>query len=137
MGTKKFIYDNYLKNIDSNISYRLELSDALFGILNSGVVPILAHPKEIQDEFNVDILKFIEVLTKKWIAGIEVYNSIHSLLNSCNYQYIANQFGLLTTGGSDYHGLIVKRKVDLGSTTTEKIKIYKKDINFFDDKGCN
>ena len=48
------------------------------------------------------------------IQGIEVLHSEHKPEDEKRYRAIAQQYHLLTTGGSDFHGEVCKPGVGLG-----------------------
>ena len=62
-------------------------------------------------------------LIESGLEGIEVYNSLHTYEELQRYLEIANKYNILVSGGSDYHGPIVKPNVLLG-------KIYKDNENY-------
>ena len=83
-------------------------------IKNSGGIPVLAHPKLLsmdEKEFLITLKDMINCGLK----GIEVYHSIHSNEEMAYYLNIANEYGLLISGGSDYHGPNVKPDIELGT----------------------
>jgi len=63
-----------------------------------GGVPVLAHPGLY------DYDELIEQMVEKGLQGIEVHHPDHSPEEQVHYRKIAEQFGLIQTGGSDYHG---------------------------------
>lgn len=126
----KEIYQKYLKELDFGSNYREEVAKNIALIRKAGGVAILAHPKEIEEEYNISIEQVINKFIYFGLGGIEVYNNIHTPSDVTRYLELANHYGLITTGGSDYHGPIIKPHVELGATTTEKIKIKTKDMNY-------
>lgn len=68
---------------------------------------VLAHPYHIADE------NIIHKMVQLGLRGIEAYYPEHNSAATEHYQNLAKQYGLLITGGSDFHGL-VKGKVMLG-----------------------
>lgn len=77
--------------------FRLMPEDAVTLILRSGGVPIFAHPR--------DVTSWIEPLVKVGLVGLEVYYLAYDDLTRANLARLAKQYGLLATGGSDFHGL--------------------------------
>ncbi|TAL68434.1 MAG: PHP domain-containing protein [Bacteroidetes bacterium] len=74
------------------------IQDAIKLINKCGGVAVLAHPG---DSISQELLfKLIEY----GIDGIEVVHPIHKSTLEKYYTQIANQYWLITTGGSDYHG---------------------------------
>ena len=83
--------------------YKISPHDAIKLIIEAGGVPVLAHPGYLSDrtaltEYN--IIPYIE----SGLKGIEVFYSQHTLQQVSYYREIALKYGLLVTGGSDYHG---------------------------------
>ena len=64
-------------------------------------------------------------MIKSGLQGIEVYHSSHTKEEMEYYLSIANQYNLLISGGSDYHGINVKPDVELGTGINNNIKIKK------------
>lgn len=127
-GTKEEIYNQYLTKIPSIKTHRSDIYNIINAIKDANGISILAHPKEIEEDYNLNLENIIKKFIEKGIDGIEIYNSIHTKKDVERYRKIAQKYNLITTGGSDFHG---KNHIErlLGTTTTEKIKIYKKDIN--------
>ncbi|MCK5451484.1 MAG: PHP domain-containing protein [Candidatus Omnitrophica bacterium] len=76
----------------------LDYKDAVKMITSARGVAVLAHPGATKvDERIGDYVK-------AGVAGLEVYHSKHRNAEILRYQTIAEQYGLLVTGGSDCHG---------------------------------
>ena len=88
--------------------YKLTPSDAVKLIAKAGGVPVFAHPVIS----NCD--EIIPGLTADGLAGIEVYYPGYDEQQIKKYTTIAKKFGLLVTGGSDFHGLESGREAKLG-----------------------
>jgi len=87
--------------------------DAVRFLLRFGGVPILAHPLQYKmGETELDAL--IASLTGLGLDGIEVYYSTHRQTDTANLSRIAEKYGLLLSGGSDFHGTR-KQNLDLGT----------------------
>lgn len=98
--------------------------EAIKLIVNSGGIPVLAHPKSL--ELNEkELLLLINDMIKYGLKGIEVYHSSHDLDEIKLYENIANKLGLLISGGSDYHGKITKPNVEIGKINGEYINAKK------------
>ncbi len=90
---------------------RLELCDAVRFLVSIGAVPVLAHPlKEVTPERLEEILPFA---VESGLVGIETMHSSYSDDTIAVSKVIAEKFGLLESGGSDFHGS-VKPGVMLG-----------------------
>ena len=62
-------------------------------------------------------------MKKCWLRGIEVYHSTHSQEERELYESLANEFDLLISGGSDYHGRIVKPDIEVATGRNNNLKI--------------
>lgn len=83
--------------------------DAIAAIREAGGIPIIAHPGQY-DSFDA-IPEWVEA----GLQGIEVYHPLHGSKEVERSKAIAEQFGLISTGGSDFHGHWGDRWVELGS----------------------
>ncbi len=126
-GNKKEIYDKYLSNIEGIKTHRSNIEDITKIINDANGISILAHPKEIEEDYKINIEDIIEDFIEKGINGIEAYNSIHTLKDTKRYLLLAQKYNLLITGGSDFHGASHPERI-IGTTTKEKIKIYSSNL---------
>ncbi|MBU1148562.1 PHP domain-containing protein [Patescibacteria group bacterium] len=78
----------------------------------AGGVAVLAHPGQ-QLSFADD--KVIIELKKKGIAGLEVFTPYHNWHQLMHYQRLAYDNKLIMTGGTDYHGPILDKKLTINS----------------------
>jgi predicted metal-dependent phosphoesterase TrpH len=122
-NNNKDIYLKYLKGIKSEIKYRVESEKTIDCIKKSNGIAILAHPKEIENDYHIDVESIIKHLIQMVLDGIEVYNSLHSIEDIKRYLEIAKKYNLLISGGSDYHGIFTKPSVEIGNVSQEKINI--------------
>lgn len=120
-------FDKYLIDAHNKIRGRskgLPYSECIELINKSGGIAVLAHPKSLElneKEFLIMIRSMIECGLK----GIEVYHSSHSSEEMKYYLNIANEYNLLVSGGSDYHGNIVKPDIEVGTGKNNNLKIKK------------
>lgn len=78
-------------------------ADAVDILVRNGAFVSLAHPKLITD--NVDeVEKLIVDLMKHGLKGLEVNYYSFSSKDKETYRKIAEKYGLIITGGSDFHG---------------------------------
>ncbi len=108
----KYLIDAYNKTrqVGKGISY-LECINL---ILNSGGIPVLAHPKSLELT-EKELLILLKEMINNGLQGIEVYHSSHTQEEINYYLSIANKYNLLVSGGSDYHGKIGKPEIELGT----------------------
>ena len=57
--------------------------------------------------------KILRELMEEGLMGIEVFYPEHSPLEVAQFKAMAERYGLLMTGGTDYHG-IEKEALDIG-----------------------
>ena len=91
--------------------YKLSPQDAVKLIVSAGGIPVYGHPAVS----NCD--QIIPDLISAGLLGIEVYYSSHNSSQTKHYLDLAGKYGLLVTGGSDYHGATSGRVLELGGTS--------------------
>ena len=95
------------------VNKNLKPEECIKLILNSGGIPVLAHPHSLElDNKQLEIL--LRKMIKQGLKGIEVYHSNNTKEEEEFYLYLANKYKLLISGGSDYHGPITKPDIFLG-----------------------
>lgn len=95
----------------------LTLEQAIGCIRASGGVAVLAHPFQYRlDEDGLRAL--IETAKGFGLAGMECRYSGYDAAQTAKLEALAAEYGLLPTGGSDFHGA-VKPHIALGSGTGE------------------
>lgn len=83
--------------------FRLSPADSIKLIRDAGGLAVLAHPFTLALS-DRDLGVMVEELAGHGLDGIEVYYSEHNPSQVNLYRNIANNLGLLMTGGSDFHG---------------------------------
>lgn len=91
-------------------------------ITNANGIPVLAHPKTLKLN-EKEFLILLKDMIKHGLRGIEVYHSSHTKEEMEYYLEIASKFDLLISGGSDYHGPLVKPDVMIGTGVNNNLKI--------------
>jgi hypothetical protein len=94
--------------------YRIECEQAIQIIRAAGGVPVLAHPALLDIENDQKLDALLQNLVKIGLAGIEVYYPEHSPQQIGQYTELARKYGLLMTGGTDFHGTITPQ-IKMGS----------------------
>jgi 3',5'-nucleoside bisphosphate phosphatase len=79
---------------------RIAPEEAIAWIREAGGAPVLAHPGLYGDD---ELVR--SILERGKPDGIEVYHSDHGPEEELRYAAMAEQYGLIVTGGSDYHGV--------------------------------
>ena len=125
--TSQDAFDKYLidaHNKTRQTSKGLQYQECLELITNSGGIPVLAHPKSLELS-EKEFLILLKEMISCGLKGIEVYHSSHSKEEMDHYLEIANQYGLLISGGSDFHGKTIKPDIELGTGKDNNIRIKK------------
>lgn len=78
-------------------------------LIRANSVPVLAHPGLLRSDGK------IRFLAEKGMRGIEVYHPKHDPWLTSRYAQIAEELGLVKTGGSDFHGPGPRDNEKLGS----------------------
>ncbi|MGD8966609.1 MAG: PHP domain-containing protein [Anaerolineae bacterium] len=89
---------------------RLEPQEAIQTIVEAGGVPVLAHPAH-SGPAAVDA---VPDLVRLGLRGIEVYHPDHAGQDVEGLLELSRMYGLIATGGSDFHGPDVDRGGALG-----------------------
>ncbi len=92
---------------------RFTSKEALHFIHEAGGVAVLAHPNTLGVSRYSELEKLILQLVNEGLQGIEVYYPEHSSAEVAQYKTLAERYHLLSTGGTDYHG-IEKNELDIG-----------------------
>jgi predicted metal-dependent phosphoesterase TrpH len=82
---------------------RLSAESTMELIRLSGGLPVIAHPFSLKLTGR-EMRSYMKDLMAAGLAGIEVYYSEHTSEMRRQYRELAEDLGLLITGGSDYHG---------------------------------
>ena len=92
---------------------RLTMREAMDMIRQSGGMPVLAHPVQLRTENDAQLERVVKDLVDLDLAGLEVIHSDHDASLVEKYTKLADRYGLLKTGGSDFHGTN-KKDIQLG-----------------------
>ena len=87
--------------------------DAVRFLLRFDAVPILAHPLQYKMS-QPELESLLQSLCEEGLEGIEVYYSGYGPNDTAQLSRLAEQYGLLVSGGSDFHGSR-KKNLDLGT----------------------
>lgn len=118
-------FDKYLVAANAEIKKDrkgLNYKEAINLILNSGGIPVLAHNNSLKLNHE-DLDDFVKTLVNIGLMGIEVYHSNFTKEDVDNSLLLARKYNLLVSGGSDYHGLSVKPRIELGTGINNNLKI--------------
>lgn len=87
----------------------IDVFDALNAIKKDGGIAVLAHPGQLN---SYDI---IPQLVANGLDGVEINHHSHSEEDVKRIRKIAKEYGLILTGGTDYHGEYGEKKIEIGS----------------------
>jgi predicted metal-dependent phosphoesterase TrpH len=80
---------------------KFSISEGIALLRNCGAVPVWAHPYLFRGG---EVEEVLEELLNAGVMGIEVYHPSHTPKERKNLEALCANYGLLMTGGSDYHG---------------------------------
>ena len=89
--------------------YHLDPEESVERIRKAGGVAVWAHPGTAGAD------ELLQSLIEKGLQGLEVYHPEHDRRAQQKYLAYAKRFGLVVTGGSDFHGPGAGEGADLGS----------------------
>jgi len=93
--------------------FRLQPEEAIALIRGAGGVPVMAHPLTVSQDF-AELREAVAKLADAGLRGIEAYYNGHSPETTLECLRLAKHFGLLVSGGSDFHGPDVKPGIRIG-----------------------
>jgi predicted metal-dependent phosphoesterase TrpH len=88
---------------------KMSPAEAVELILRANGLPVLAHPLTINEP-----KKMVIELMAAGLVGIEAYYDGYTIEEINRLVSLANKYGLITTGGSDYHGLDASTETIIG-----------------------
>jgi predicted metal-dependent phosphoesterase TrpH len=83
---------------------RLDPVEAIGLARESGGVPILAHPHTLGITTAADMADLLVWLKRAGLVGLEAFYGAYRRHERDGYADLARRFGLIPSGGSDYHG---------------------------------
>jgi hypothetical protein len=106
-------FDEYLDESAQAYVYRQEptFAEGVAVVRQAGGIASLAHPTRVRG----DVAEMMPELCAAGLNAIEAYHSDHTGQDTQYFEELARRYGLLVTGGSDFHGETVKPGVKLGS----------------------
>jgi 3',5'-nucleoside bisphosphate phosphatase len=93
--------------------WRLAPEEGIALSLESGGVPVLAHPHTLGLNNSEEVAITLRRLKDAGLRAMECYYPLYSPIEREGYVALAARFGLLPSGGSDYHGSF-KPGIELG-----------------------
>lgn len=98
--------------------YSINLLDAIDLVLKAGGKPVLAHCLA-RDSADYVTDELFEKLADAGLVGLEIDHLDHGTLERAHLRVIADRFGFVQTGSSDYHGTGKGPSFALGANLTE------------------
>lgn len=83
---------------------RLEPEEAIAMAVSEGGVPVLAHPHTLGITTAAAMADLLERLRDAGLVGLEAFYGAYRRHERDGYAHLARRFGLVPSGGSDYHG---------------------------------
>jgi hypothetical protein len=113
VGSVREAFDRYLYNGGPAYvaRHRLSPEEAIALIHDAGGVAVLAHPGLLRDYTAV-----VDRLVPAGLDGVEVMHPENGQNTRLNLRALAQKYGLIITGGSDFHGEAVKANLLPGAT---------------------
>lgn len=100
---------------------KMEIETLIKNLLLCGGIPVIAHPKTLKlNESN--FTEFVKTLKGYGLHGIEVYNPHNSCERRNFYLGLCEEFDLIPTVGSDYHGR-KSDEIDIGTGINDNLFI--------------
>ncbi len=108
------------EQVQSEADFYPDVRFVLTMIKAAGGISVIAHPKVF------DSLDLIEELAKeKILDGAEVYHSSADEKYRGEISDVCDRYGLIKTGGSDFHGFYNHYAIQIGSLTTPEDELRK------------
>ena len=103
------IQDSFAKYLDESAPGYVDrdepsLEEAIQRVAEGGGISSLAHPIRLGKRNHADEDELIGQIAGWGLRAIEVYHSDQTAADSARYLGLARKYGLLVTGGSDFHG---------------------------------
>lgn len=114
VGSPQEAFERYLGRSGPAYVPRLRVTpeEAVAVITRAGGVPVLAHPGWAASG---PVIARVPDLVEHGLAGIEVYYPDHTPAMVEMYLEVARRYGLVVTGGTDFHGGGLATRAPLGS----------------------
>ena len=85
--------------------FRFKAEEAIHFIQEASGVAVIGHPNTLGANGMSELDALLSQLVKEGLKGIEVHYPEHSPAEVATYKFLAEKYGLVMTGGTDYHGI--------------------------------
>jgi predicted metal-dependent phosphoesterase TrpH len=99
---------------------RISPRQAIEMVKQSDGLAVLAHPSQLRTTNDAQLEQTVKDLADVGLAGLEVIHSDNDAAMVEKYSRLADRYGLLKTGGSDFHGAN-KSAIGLGTANGRRI----------------
>lgn len=122
--TMQEAFDKYLAESGRAFTEREEvpLEEGIQRMRAAGGIPVMAHPVRLGRRTHEEEIMWITAAMEMGMLGLEVRHSDHDTAAVSRYTALAERLGLLTTGGSDYHGSY-KPDIQLGTGKNGNVSV--------------
>ena len=93
--------------------WRLQPEEGIALARESGAVPVLAHPHTLGLNNSAEVRDALSRLREAGLVGMECHYPLYSPIEREGFVALAEKYGLLPSGGSDYHGTF-KLGIEIG-----------------------
>lgn len=97
--------------------YKLEVAEIIGLIHGAGGKAVLAHPGLVNDD------AIVRQVIETGMDGLEVYHPRHRTEEIEKYKNMAEEYGLLISGGSDFHAIPTRFPEQLGIFTVDEASV--------------
>lgn len=134
--TMQEAFDRYIAEEGSAFVEREEvpMDEGIGRLRKAGGIPVLAHPIRLGRRTEAEEEEWIRAAIDMGLLGLEARHSDHDEVAVDRYQRIAKRLSLLTTGGSDYHGLY-KPGIRLGTGKNGNVNVPPEWLERLNDAG--
>ena len=125
-GLAEDVQDAFARLLGKGMKYHqyrhtLEIHEVIECIVNSGGIAVLAHPFQYKKN-DEELRELIEHCMQFGLKGMECRYSGYSPEQTSYLEALAEEYGLVKTGGSDFHGEN-KPRIKLGSGIEDNLKV--------------
>jgi len=115
----KYIGNNQKAYVKTN---NFNTKDAIDFLHRNSAIAVVAHPGHIKKND-------VEEIVKLGVDGIEVYYPEHNKEDISKYLDIAEKYNLLVTGGSDFHGIGIRRDLSAATISGDNLDKFLEKLN--------